>query len=362
MQKLDLTFEWEGSGKDSPEIELSMGMFKLTGGETCLTRNVDLWARTVKEIVLVSAYPLATWLAGNWWRLMYEPLPPQSLKPSANWRMAHEMAAADHGFLWPNVIMATDSEKLQIWAKPSNPDVGQAIKYLNGLAVPVSVDMKDFVKIIDNFFDNVLSRLDATGVKETDLFHLWNITLQERADAESARYRKTEAEMGFEPDECPEDIVAGSIELAARLGAGNLSELTPVCGKLSAKGPLQEIRELLATKGVKGRPDFLSRGFSVADAPARYQPWYQANERARQTRKMLANPSNAISTQTICDLLGLRADDINAWQPLSRQQISLAVQKDDGFLDFFPRKKLTTAIRFELARFLGDYLLSDQNE
>ena len=362
MQKLDLTFEWEGSGKDSPEIELSMGMFQLTGGETCLTRNVDLWAKTVKEKVLVSAYPLATWLAGNWWRLMHEPLPPQSLKPTANWRMAHEMAAANHGFLWPNIIMATDSEKMQIWAKPSNPDAGQAIKYLNGLAVPVSIDMKDFIRVIDNFIDNVLSRLDATGVKETDLFHLWNATLQERADVESARYRKTEAEMGFEPDECPENIVADSIELAARLGAGNLSELAPVCGKLSAKGPLQEIRELLAARGVKGRPDLLARGFSVAEAPARYQPWHQANERARQTRKMLANPAGAIPTQTICDLLGLKVDDINSWQPLSRQQISIALQKDDGFLDFFPRKKHPTARRFELARFIGDYILSDQNE
>ena len=168
--------------------------------------------------------------------------------------------------------------------------------------------------------------------------------------------------MGFEPDECPENIVADSIELAARLGAGNLSELAPVCGKLSAKGPLQEIRELLAARGVKGRPDLLARGFSVAEAPARYQPWHQANERARQTRKMLANPAGAIPTQTICDLLGLKVDDINSWQPLSRQQISIALQKDDGFLDFFPRKKHPTARRFELARFIGDYILSDQNE
>ncbi len=362
MKKLDLTFDWEGAGPDRPEIEQTTGMFLFSAGDICLTRNVDLWAKTIKEKVLVSAYPLAIWMAGNWWRLMYEPLPPQNFKPTEAWRMAHEMPAAGHGFLWPQIILATDSEKMQIWAKPSRPENTQAIKYLNGLTTPFSIDVADFIKIIDIFINNTLSRLTATGNKETDLFHLWHEVLDERADHDAAKYRRIEAEMGFEPDECPEEIVADSLEIAERLGENNLSELAPVCGKTSAKGPLGEIRELLAEKGIKGKPDLFSGSFCVAEPPGSFQPWRHANESARQTRKMLGNPTEKFQTDTLCELLGLNHDDINNWQPFSRQQISFAIRQDQNCYEFYPRKKHPTAKRFELARFVGDYMLSKQND
>jgi hypothetical protein len=300
-------------------------------------------------------------MAGNWWRLMFEPLPPENLKPTEDWRMAHEMPAAGQGFLWPQVILATDSEKMQIWAKPSRTETNQAIKYLNGLTAPFSIDIADFIKQIDFFINNVLSRLNATGNKETDLFHLWHEIQDERTDADSSTYRKIEAEMGFEPDECPEEIVSDSLGLATRLGENNFSELAPVCGKSSVKGPLKEIRELLAEKGIKGKPGLFSENFSVAESQHSFQPWQHANESARKTRKMLGNITGKLPTERLCELLGLNFDEISNWQPFSRQQISLAIQQDQNFYEFYPRKKHPTARRFELARFVGDYMLSEQN-
>jgi hypothetical protein len=36
-------------------------------------------------------------LAANWWRLLYEPRPPERLRPTADWRLAHEWPAANAG-------------------------------------------------------------------------------------------------------------------------------------------------------------------------------------------------------------------------------------------------------------------------
>jgi len=58
-------------------------------------------------------------------------------------------------------------------------------------------------------------------------------------------------------------------------------------------------------------------------------------------------------------LLGLRSSEFLAWNPPKRQQISIAVPGANKTLQFHPRKKHSIAKRFELARFIGDYILHD---
>ncbi|WP_254568810.1 hypothetical protein [Oscillatoria sp. HE19RPO] len=75
MNSLSLNFDWLTSGNDAPEIQQTMGMFGLKAGEISLSRNEDIWSQTIRDTVLVSAYPLAAWMVASWWRLLYEPLP-----------------------------------------------------------------------------------------------------------------------------------------------------------------------------------------------------------------------------------------------------------------------------------------------
>ena len=82
MNALNLKFEWLASGRGSPEIQQTMGMFGLRVGDVSLTRNEDTWSQTIRDTVLVSAYPLAAWVVSSWWRLLYEPLPSAGAKPS----------------------------------------------------------------------------------------------------------------------------------------------------------------------------------------------------------------------------------------------------------------------------------------
>jgi hypothetical protein len=66
-------------------------------GDINLTEHGDTFSRTIRQKVPVSGYPLALWLAANWWRLLYEPRPPERLRPTADWRLAHEWPAANAG-------------------------------------------------------------------------------------------------------------------------------------------------------------------------------------------------------------------------------------------------------------------------
>ena len=355
VKKLTLNFDWLPSGNNAPEIQQTMGMFSLQAEEVNLTENQNIWSQKIDPTVLVSAYPLASWMASSWWRLLFEPLPARN-KPSIDWRMAHELTASNQGFIWPRVIFASDTKSMQIWATSSDPAEKQSVRYINGLDHPVSENFLEFDQIAAAFIESVISRLDQTGVHGTSLAHLWEEVQEERSDPYSTMYRRREAELGFDPDECPEDIVEEALTLAQQMGDEMLSELAPTCGKESSETkPFITIKELIESSGLKGKPVDLS--YLLIDQDAMKAPWQQAKEVASCLRKEIGNEENPLTNKILCDLLGLQESEYDAWQPPERQSISVAVPlKTDGFY-YHPRRRHPLAKRFEFARLIGDYLL-----
>jgi len=354
---LSPNFEWLISGNDSPEIQQTMGKFTLRAGGINLTQNENTWTQKIDDSVLVSAYPMAMWMASSWWRLLFEPLPAKGIKPSVDWRMAHELTAANQGFIWPRVIFASDTESIQMWANPSNTTDKQSVRYINSLDFPVSVNFLEFDQIAETFIESVLSRLKATSVYDTSLSNLWEEVKEERSDIYATNYRRCEAELGFDPDECPEFIVKDALDLADRMGSKTLSELAPTCGKDSMNAtPLSLITDLINSRsGLRGTPDILID--CSFEQESSKMPWQRAKEAAIQVRQSIDIGEKTITNSTLCDLLGLQESEYEDWNPPKGQHISVAFPSDSTGLYFHPRKRYPTAKRFELARLLGDYLL-----
>src|SRR5690606_7636078 len=151
----------------------------------------------------VSAYPLAQWLAASWWRLRWEP-PPVGNRPSAAWRMAHEVAASGYGYLWPQLVFYSDGESIHYWSVPSDADSRQPVHYIADARGSVSAG--DFETAIDSFMQLVVERLEAVNLA-TNIKGLWEEVLAERADLELSRFRKLEALLGYDPDEVDAAVV-----------------------------------------------------------------------------------------------------------------------------------------------------------
>jgi hypothetical protein len=356
VKKLNLNFDWSPNGNNLPEIQQTMGMFSLQAGEIYLTENEDIWTQKIRSTVLLSAYPLALWMASSWWRLLFEPLPPPGIKPSVDWRMAHELTASNQGFIWPRVIFASDTESMQIWATPSHPTDKQSVRYINGIERAVSENFLEFDSIAAAFIESVISRLNETGVHGTSLAHLWEEVQEEQSDPYSTMYRRREAELGFDPDECPDEIVKDALDLAKQMGDETLSELAPTCGKESSETiPFSAIKELIESTGLKGKPRNL--GNLPVNQDTVKAPWQRAKEVASFVHKKIDNEEKPLTNKILCDLLGLEQSEYDAWQPQKRQPISVAVPlKNNGF-NYHPRKSHPLAKRFEFARLIGDYLL-----
>ena len=354
MMTFKFIYTWQASGNDEPEYHHTMADLALHVDNVNLMKNEDIWSRTIRESALLSAYPLAMWLASSWWRLHWEPLPAHGICPSVDWRMAHELGAADHGFVWPQIIFASDSEMMQVWAGLVNDNDNQSVRYLNRLETPAFITLADFQHAAEDFINTVLSRLDAQGCSNTDLANLWQLILEDRSDQESTKYRCLEAKMGYDPDECPEELIDKALELEKKMGEGALSELAPIYGRATLQKPLTAIEEIAGSDGLVGIPTT-----TILDTVEHQgMPWQRAVTAAGALRQALGNTHNIIDNSNLCELLGLKVSDVEQWSPNKRYDAAIAVPVSGNQFRFIPRKRHPIAKRFELARFVGDYILT----
>lgn len=74
-------------------------MLSMHTSRLSLTEGIDFYVKGP----LVAGYPVAEWLARNWWRLRWE----GRLKAS-DWAAAHVMASIGDGYVWPNIEIGSD--------------------------------------------------------------------------------------------------------------------------------------------------------------------------------------------------------------------------------------------------------------
>ena len=359
MTDLQLSItNWEAAGLGPPEVLASTGRLRLQVGDSNLTEHEVTFSRTIRQEVLVPAYPLALWLAGNWWRLLHEPRPPERLRPTTDWRLAHEWPAANAGTIWPALVMASEGGTVQFQAESAAGSRQQSIRYLNRLPVPVSISREQVESALDAFISSVLDRLEAWDAIHTELLDLWQELKDERADQQSSRYRRLEACLGFDPDEAPQTLMEQAIHMAATMGSRNFSEIAPVYGQASqghALG-LQQLQQLLESPALEARLQLVA----VFQKPIQARtPWRRAQQLARALRQYLGLSNEPIPTDLLCYLFGLKTQVFESTLPTNRQPIALAVPGPTGHIALHLRKRFPSARRFELARFIGDALVTE---
>ncbi|MCP4402969.1 MAG: hypothetical protein GY801_37405 [bacterium] len=87
-------------------------------------------------------------------------------------------------------------------------------------------------------------------------------------------------------------------------------------------------------------------------------PWQRAVVAAGALRQALGNTHDVIDNSNLCELLGLNVSDVEQWSPDKRNDAAIAVPVSGNQFKFIPRKRHPIAKRFELARFVGDYMLT----
>ena len=82
---------------------------------------------------------------------------PRSASPE--WNFSHHMATVGEGYVWPNVTVFSDGERIALVAKPSLERKETNFRYVGDIAVVVSG--REFESAIDQFVEQVIGQLRA---------------------------------------------------------------------------------------------------------------------------------------------------------------------------------------------------------
>ncbi len=354
MSNLKFTTNWQASDNgDAIDRDTSAQLF-IQLDTHFLTKNEEVWSQTVRDSIFVSTYPLALWFASSWWRLNYETLPPQrSTGPSLDWRMAHELGAASQGFVWPRILFIPDGEVVNVWTEPMATP-GQSLQYLHVQDRPKSVQAKDFRHEVSEFVERVINRLNARGHANTDLEQLWAFVRDDRNDEQIKQARILEAQFGFDPEECPADVLKRAFALERETGAEAMSELAPIVSSKSVGAGLDQICELSRQHGLLVKPEMSLRGLTLAAAGA--APWERGASAAQQFRDWAGNRTEPLKDDELFGFFGLTSEQADKLGATGQPPVSVAKPEDGNSIELITRKRHPRGKRFELARILGDML------
>ncbi len=344
------------SALHSAEDEATLGELGIHVGQTCLTQAVDCETNKPRNGATLSAYRLAEWLAWHWWRLRWEP---ERQRPrDMDWSAAHDLACIGGGWLWPNITIKSDGERIVLHARSSREVHTEPLRYTMDANVIISA--KTFEDGIDEFIGSVLTRLEACKCRETDLHSIWSDLITERQDEEVSLYRRFEAYLGYNPDEADPALIEGLIVDGAIVGLDAMSEVA-ADDRQSALG----VRETAREYGFDTCPDDGVQCDSALPTFDRSQvpAWKVGVEVARQLRGQEGLGDEPITNARLADVCGINKKVLSGQEPTGDIAFAFALDdKNSRKGRIVLRSPREQGRRFAIARLLADRILDEHGE
>jgi hypothetical protein len=166
-------------------------------------------------------YPLAEWIATNWWILMSH-IRPSAMDPlywtwpnvrTEPWLRQHNVRGAGDGMAWPDMTIVMEGD---VACVAYTSDAERSLAPVRFAATAKTLVRADDVKQgLAAVFDHVLERLATKGISESRLAEEWNVIAQ--TDDEERDFCQTVARLGLDPYSVDQRTAAQVIEIASTL-------------------------------------------------------------------------------------------------------------------------------------------------
>jgi hypothetical protein len=343
--------DWIQAEDPDPRRACTSAELVIIVDDVAVTRLLDMGSRTVTDRARVPLYPLAEWLAANWWRLHAEAPYEGGGYPPLDWRLSHDLSAIGGGFVWPRLRFASDGQTIQATARAARNAPWEPVRHLNDLQPARAVTVQNFDRAVEELINLVLRRMNDLGVPAEPLASIWKDVVAERSDTEVVEWRVWEARLGYDPEQAPERLMKQVASLFGTAGKSATAEVAPL---LNSPQPatIAQLEALARAPGVEA--DFPKHDIQM-DFPSEIAPWDAGRRVAHLLRDSIGRSSGPISDQMLNDVLGAKAALENT--PAGDIPIALGVRAVNGTratLHF--RKRSRTGMRFQAARFLAEAL------
>ncbi|MGY4770319.1 ImmA/IrrE family metallo-endopeptidase (plasmid) [Kribbella sp. CWNU-51] len=296
---VEIRIEWLDAPKVStPELAATWARYEVWVGNRCATQ-LEAADGTFRRSVFGSLYPLAEWIASNWWVLT------SHVRPSAieseywtwsnvrvhNWLRSHNFRGAGDGMAWPNLTLVLEGAVAHaVWA----PDVDQvygSIRFVSGGSAFLPGD--EAIEGLARLVDNVLQRLTEAGLPKTWLAEEWQAIAS--TSAEEQEFCRAVARLGRDPysvsDELAADVVRVASDLPVELVADFFDSADVDALNDAARWTSRALG--LATRASKKADASLIPLYEVASATSTdvfERPWQVGYALARSVREQLNSP------------------------------------------------------------------------
>jgi len=198
-----LNFDWQDpGGAKGKELRATWASLSIVIDDQPATEILDRKTKTVRDSVFLPLFPLAEWIANNWWFLQVEADGPnQSTGNSFDRR--HNLRWAREGFVLPSLRFITLGQHITAqWQPLEIFDAG--IRFLAGGSALIPAGL--FNERLREFVNSVIARLDQMNVTETTLHEQWAAV--ENADVDERKFCCAAARMGEDPYAIGEELQA----------------------------------------------------------------------------------------------------------------------------------------------------------
>lgn len=354
MSDFRIKADWVPSDEQDILMRETAAALQIDVNGYLLTKNTNIWTKSVQDKVIVSTYPLAQWFAYHWWRLENE-LEPDG-EPNFDWRFAHELGAANHGFVWPRVVFASDGTLMNISFgsfREQKQMQDQSVEYIYQSEKTQTVTLLDFQNAVKGLIEKSIEQLSI----DSDLKDLWNIVCEDIQSPNNSAIRKIEGMLGFDPEECPSKLLNQFINYQRRIGVDSMKELAP----FFKSGQMQSY--LVFDKSISAKLQIAPEEISF-DSSKDVLPWQQGKKAAKQLRERCDFTQDCISNKNLRDLLNISEKDFNSYEEENgKSLISIGKRNNNNTFQIVPRMhKRSTGRRFELARLICDALLTSKEQ
>jgi len=256
---LDFEIEWlEAPGVTSKVLAQTWARLVITavdvdGKVLVLTRVLSSVARTERDAVYGSVFPLAEWIVENWWFLLHEPSRVPELRPARHlanqpklldWARRHNLLAAVHGGAFPDLSIYQDRANIVVqWFADSDYEtINRPVRFTG--QGEVRLLSQDVERGFETFVQQVLSRLDSETDHEVErLREEWNAIQVSRQD--EPNLCTWAASMGIDPydaNELTDDLVEILETRLPELDLDLRSDLVEAATAVTIHGDLDWIR------------------------------------------------------------------------------------------------------------------------
>lgn len=321
---------------------------KITAGDSVLTRLERPDDSSQDDWLEVPAEALAFWFIDNWWRIRWEPDPPAGFTPE--WRLAHDISSVGGGYCWPRIALWGEGEQVGVAARADEPT--SSLRYLaNGRLL---VRAASFEAGVDDFVRLVLQSGTPDGDALKACFQHLSV---ERDDPEVAAWRKLEAQLGFDQDGAPDELMTALGALADEYGLDGVQEAALATQRGDAATVLEREIEVARNSAIQMTSPVPAEAIQT-DAASGHEPWQLGEATARQLRDRIGRPTEPLRNRALSDVVGF---DVAGKIRLARRDARYGLRLRDRREDLH-RVSLSTSRppsrRFEICRALGDVFWS----